>query len=283
MSIKVVAEIGINHNGQIETALEMIQQAHRAGATAVKFQKRTVEVVYRGQLDKPRDDGNPYGWKTYREQKNGLEFGRKQYDAIDAECKRLGMLWFASAWDLDSLAFLEVYDPPFSKIASAMLTEYDFVEAVAMGRRPTFISTGGSTMGDIEDAVDVFERWDTDYILMHCVSLYPCPDEQCNLLMIPKLKAKFGGNDHCLGIGYSGHEVGILPSIHAMALGATWIERHFTLDRSMYGSDQSASMEYPGLARLCEYARMTPAILGDGCKVVCADEECVMGKLRYWK
>lgn len=279
MGIKVFAELGINHNGDMKTVEEMILQSKIAGADAVKFQKRTVKTVYADVWDKPRDDGNPYGWTTYGEQKTGIELSRNDYKMVNEWCKSLGMPWFASAWDLESLYFLEEMHVPYHKVASAMMTNYDFLEAVAKTGKHTFISTGGCSIDHIQTVVYLFEEQNTPFTLLHCVSLYPCPDELCNINAITELKASFPS----CSIGYSGHEVGIIPSIVAMALGAEVVERHVTLDRSMYGSDQSASMEFTGLKRLCDYARVVPVCLGDGHRLPSEKEQAVLKSLRYWE
>ena len=272
----IIAEIGINHNGSLEIAKKLIDMAKECGADAVKFQKRTIEIVYSPEfLASPRK--SPWG-TTQREQKEALEFSKEEYDEIDAYCKEKGIYWFASAWDEKSQEFLRQYDLPFNKIASAMLTHKRLLEMVAEEGKHTFISTGMSTLEQIDRAVEIFEKKGCPYTLMHCVSVYPCPDEWCNILMVKTLKERY----NC-PVGYSGHEKGILPSVLAVALGAVAIERHITLDRNMYGSDQAASLEKEDLKLLITYCRSVKHILGDGKKKILPEEEEVAKKLRYFK
>ena len=274
MSVFVIGEIGINHNGDVEIAKRLIDVAKLAGCDAVKFQKRTVEKVYtKAELDKPRE--SPWG-TTNREQKLGLEFGKEEYDEIDRYCKEKGIYWFASAWDLDSVDFLKQYDLKYNKIASAMLTNIPLLEAVAEQKKYTFVSTGMSTMDEIRAAVEVFRKHDCPFELMHTVSTYPMNNEDANLLMIPTLRKEFGCN-----VGYSGHERGLQITLAAVALGATSVERHITLDRTMYGSDQAASVEPEGLIRLVRDIRIIEKALGDGVKRVIDAEIPVRKKLRY--
>ncbi len=272
----IVAEAGINHNGDINLAIDLIRMAQRSGADAVKFQKRDTDTVYTKEfLDGLRE--SPWG-TTQRDQKEGLEFGQGEYEQIDAECKRLGIPWFASAWDLKSLEFLDQFHPPYQKIASAMVVNAAFVEAVAQRSVMTFISSGMTSMESIYGVVEVFDRHHCPFALLHCVSTYPCSDEDCNLRMIDTLQDAFPGTK----IGYSGHERGIQPSLAALALGATIIERHITLDRTMYGSDQAASLEEPGLRRLVEYSKQIEAAMGDGVKRIIEAERKTAESLRYW-
>lgn len=274
----IIAEIGINHNGSIEIAKKLIDGAIFAGADAVKFQKRTIEKVYtKEELDKPRE--SPWG-TTNREQKQGLEFGKKEYNEIDRYCKEKKFEWFASAWDLDSQKFLQQYDLNYNKIASAMLTNRELLEMVADEQKYTFLSTGMSTLDEIERAVDVFIEADCPFELMHCNSTYPMKNEEANLRVIPFLRERF----NCK-VGYSGHEVGLITSCAAVSLGATSIERHITLDRAMYGSDQAASVEVMGFYRLVDYIRAIESAMGDGIKTVTPKEEEIKKKLRRveWK
>jgi len=269
----IIAEIGINHNGDVSIAKKLIDGAIFAGADAVKFQKRTVEKVYsREELDKYRE--SPWG-TTNRAQKLGLEFGEKEYDEIDRYCREKGIIWFASAWDIDSQHFLRKYNCKYNKVASAMLTHKDLLEAVAEEKKYTFISTGMSTMEEIEKAVNVFKKADCPYELMHCNATYPMKDDEANLFMIPVLRERF----KCK-VGYSGHEVGLITSSAAVVLGATSIERHITLDRAMYGSDQAASIEVMGFYRLINYIKTIKQALGDGVKRVTPEEENIKKKLR---
>ncbi|MEJ5227794.1 N-acetylneuraminate synthase family protein [Thermodesulfovibrio sp.] len=272
----IIAEIGINHNGDVEIAKQLIDMAKECGADAVKFQKRTIDIVYSKEfLDSPRQ--SPWG-TTQRHQKEGLEFGKKQYDEIDRYCKEKGIYWFASAWDEKSQEFLRQYDLPFNKIASAMIVHKDLIEMVAEEGKHTFISTGMSNFGQIDRVVNIFQKKGCPFTIMHCVSVYPCPDEWCNIQMVKTLKKRY----KC-PIGYSGHEAGVLPSILAVALGAVAIERHITLDRSMYGSDQSASLEKRGLELVVRDTRRVKQILGTGEKVIIPEEEKVAYKLRYFR
>ena len=251
----------------------MIDVASFAGADAVKFQKRTVDKVYsKEELDRPRE--SPWG-TTNREQKNGLEFGKEEYDEINRYCREKGIEWFASPWDIDSQKFLEQYDLKYSKIASAMMTVKPLLEAIAKNGKHTFISTGMSTLEEIDGAVELFEKHNCPYELMHCNSSYPMPDTDANLRTIETLRERY----NCK-VGYSGHEVGLQISIAAAALGATSIERHITLDRAMYGSDHAASIEPQGLIRLVRDIRVIEQSLGNGIKRVTETEEKIKQKLR---
>lgn len=272
----IIAEIGINHNGSVEIARKLIDMAKECGADAVKFQKRTIDIVYTKELlDSPRQSS----WgTTQRDQKEGLEFGKKEYNEIDRYCKEKDIYWFASAWDTESQKFLRDYDMPFNKIASAMLTHKDLLEMVAKERKHTFISTGMSNFAQIDRAVKIFEKNKCPHTVMYCVSVYPCPDEWCNVSALEVFKRRFKCN-----LGYSGHENGLTPSILAVALGAIAIERHITLDRSMYGSDQAASLERRGLELLVRDARSVRKMLGTGEKIVIPEEEKVAYKLRYFR
>ena len=270
----IVAEIGINHNGDVELAKKMIDVAKNAGCDAVKFQKRTVEKVYSKEvLDSPRD--SPWG-KTTRDQKLGIEFGQREYDEIDRYCFLHDMEWYASAWDVDSQKFLRQYNLKHNKIASAMLTNYKLLETVAEEKKLTFISTGMSTMDEVRKAVEIFKKYDCPFELMHCNSAYPMDISEANLLCIPALKKEFNCN-----VGYSGHEVaGYLICVSAVLLGATSIERHMSLDRTLYGSDQVASLEPLGWVRLVRDIRKIKQILGDGKKRVWDSELPAKEKLR---
>jgi N-acetylneuraminate synthase len=270
----ITAEIGINHNGDINIAKKLIDIAKNANCDAVKFQKRTVEKVYSKQvLDSPRE--SPWGTTT-REQKLGLEFNKKEYDIIDAYCKEKGIEWFASSWDIDSQLFLRNYHLKHNKIASAMLTNAELLNLVAEEKKHTFISTGMSTIDQIEQAVKVFKNNNCPFELMHSNSSYPMKPDEANLQCIKTLKEKFNCN-----VGYSGHESsGYNISLAAAVLGATSIERHITMARAMYGSDQAASLEPLGLVRLVRDIRMLDLIMGDGVKKVYPSEIPVMKKLR---
>ena len=267
----VIAEIGINHNGDIETAKKLIDVSVEAGAQAVKFQKRTIDVVYSAdELLKPRD--SIFG-KTNGDLKRGLEFGKKEYDVIDKYCKEKNILWTASCWDQDSLRFIMNYEPKFLKIASASLTDSSLLIEHKNNNLPIILSTGMSTMEQIEKAVNILER--KNLILLHCTSSYPCKIEELNLKTINTLIEKFS-----LLVGYSGHEVGLATTVSAVALGSCVIERHITLDRSMWGSDQSASVEPVGFKKLVNNIRATEIALGDGIKIVYQAEKDIIKKLR---
>ena len=241
----------------------------------MKFQKRTIDIVYSSaEQAKPRE--SPWG-TTNGDQKRGLEFGENEYDKIDFYCSTLGIPWFASAWDIESLKFLDRYNSHYSKIASAMITNLEFCREVAKRGKKTFISTGMSTFSDLDKVVSIFEHQDCDYELMHAVSTYPCEDADVNLLAIQTLGERYGCK-----VGYSGHERGILPTVIAVVLGATSIERHITLDRSSYGSDQAASLEKHGLELLVRDCRSVYEMMGHGDKkILPAEAECAR-KLRYW-
>ena len=248
MSIFVIAEIGINHNGSMQITKQLIDMAKDAGCDAVKFQKRTIDIVYTpAVLDTPRE--SPWGTTT-REQKMGLEFGFEDYKEIDRYCKVKKIEWFASAWDVESQKFLRQFNCKYNKIASAMLTHVPLLKEVASEKLHTFISTGMATYAEIDAAVAIFKEAGCPFTLMHTVSVYPCPEEDLNLNMIKTLSDKY----KC-SVGYSGHETSPVPSIAAAAMGITALERHITLDRTMYGSDQSASLEKRGLEILVSGVR----------------------------
>ena len=270
----ITAETGINHNGDIEIAKKLIDMAKESGCDAVKFQKRTVEKVYSKEvLDTPRE--SPWGTTT-KEQKLGLEFNKKEYDIIDSYCKEKQIDWYASAWDKDSQLFLKQYNFKFNKVASAMLTNLELAEMVADEGKKSFISTGMSTMEQIKQIVEIFRKKSCPFELMHSNSSYPMKLEEANLKCITSLKKEFGCD-----VGYSGHEnASYIVCIPAVMLGATSIERHITLDRSMYGSDQSTSLEKAGLVRLVRDIRRLDFILGDGVKRIWDSEIPVMKKLR---
>lgn len=272
-SVTVIAEIGINHNGDMDIAKQLIDWASLCGCDAVKFQKRTVEKVYTKEyLDSYRE--SPWG-TTQRAQKEGLEFGKKEYDEIDRYCKEKGIKWFASAWDIDAQKFLLQYNLPYNKIASAMLTNTEFLEEVAKEGRYTFISTGMSDYREIQQAVDIFRENGCPFELMHCNSTYPMKNEEANLRLIHTLRERY----QCK-VGYSGHETGRIVSMAAVAMGATSIERHITLDRCMYGSDQAASLEVEDLHRLVKDIRTIEIALGSGEKTLTEAEKAVKKKLR---
>ena len=272
--IFVTAEIGINHNGDISIAKKLIDMAKKADCDAVKFQKRTIEKVYSKEiLDLPRD--SPWG-STTRDQKLGLEFEKDEYDQIDDYCKKIGIEWFASCWDVDSQLFIRNYNCKYNKVASAMLTNLELLKIIAEEKKHTFIGTGMSTIDEITQAVKIFQEKNCPFELMHSNSTYPTKLEETNIKCIETLKNEFKCN-----VGYSGHEsVSYLVCICAAVLGATSIERHITLDRTMYGSDQAASLEFPGLERMVRNVKQIKTILGDGIKRVWDSEIPVKEKLR---
>jgi N-acetylneuraminate synthase len=277
VNIYIIGEIGINANGDLKLAHDLIKMAKACGADAVKFQKRSIETVYTPEyLAAARE--SPWG-DTQRVQKEGLEFSETDYRKIDAFCKTEKIEWSASAWDIESLWFLEELEVPWHKIASPMLTNLGFVEAVAKCKKHTFISTGMSTWEDVDEAVSIFKYHKCPFTLMHCVSVYPCEEKDCNIRVLDEIKRRYP----CVPLGYSGHEVGILPSILAVALGAKAIERHITLDRASYGSDQAASLEKRGLELLVKYCRDVHGALGDGEKRLLPEERENAKKLRYWE
>ena len=269
--IYLIAEIGINHNGDISIAKELIDQSKDSGFDAVKFQKRHIETVYtKDQLDTHRE--SPWG-KTTREQKYGLEFEKQEYDEIDKYCKEKNIEWFASAWDLESLKFLDQYDLKYHKIASAMIVDHNFLNEVAKRKKHTFISTGMSEIKDIDNAVNIFKNANCSFELMHCVSTYPMKVEDANLATMDALKNKYKCD-----VGYSGHENGIAVSVCATILGATSIERHITLDRTMYGSDQSASIEFAGMKNMIGQIEVMQSAIGEERVGHILDEEVPIAK-----
>jgi len=270
----VIAEIGINHNGSIETAKQLIDVAVKAGCDAVKFQKRTVELVYTPEeLARPRE--NPFG-DTNGDLKKGLEFGELQYREIDEYCKQKKIMWFASPWDVKSVDFLEKFNVPCYKIASACLTDDELLTHIKLKGKPIISSTGMSTIEQIKHAVSVLGK--DNLILLHCTSTYPSKLEELNLKVIPWLKEAFGCQ-----IGYSGHETGALEPVSAVVLGACVVEKHITLDRAMWGSDQAASLEPKGLELMIRDIRNLPMVLGDGVKRVFESEKPIIEKLRKVK
>lgn len=272
--IFVTAEIGINHNGDIDIAKKLIDMAKKAGCDAVKFQKRTIEKVYSKEiLDSPR---NSTWGSTTRDQKLGLEFEKEEYDKINDYCKKIGIEWFASCWDIDSQLFIREYNCKYNKVASAMLTNIELLKTIAEEKKHTFIGTGMSTIDEIREAVKIFQEKNCPFELMHSNSTYPTKLEEANIKCIQTLKNEFKCN-----VGYSGHEsVSYLVCVCAAVLGATSIERHITLDRSMYGSDQSASLEFVGLERMVRNVKQIEMILGDGIKRVWDSEIPIRNKLR---
>ena len=269
----IIAEIGINHNGSVDIAKLLIDAAVKAGVDAVKFQKRTPEICTpRDQWDKMRE--TPWGYIRYIDYRHKVEFGQDEYQEIDRYCREKGITWFASVWDEPSVDFLEQFNPVAYKIPSAALTDHDLLRHVRATGRPMIISTGMSTMEQIRAAVDVVGT--ENLALMHATSTYPCDPDELNLRMIRTLQQEFPN----VPIGYSGHEVGLVTTAVAVALGACMVERHITLDRAMWGSDQAASVEPGGLQKLVKYIRVTERALGDGVKRVYESEMPALRKLR---
>lgn len=274
--IYIIAEAGINHNGSFEIAKKLCEEAKKAGCDSIKFQKRTIDLVYSKKiLDEPRD--SPWG-KTQRDQKLGLELSNEDFQKLTKYCDSLDIDFSASAWDFKSLEFIESLNPKYHKVASAFINHKDFLKKVAAYSRPTIVSTGMATLTDIDEAVEIFRHADCPFILMHSVSVYPAQLEELNLNVIKTLQKRYQ-----MVVGYSGHEASVSPTLCAASLGARVIERHFTLDRTMYGSDQAASLEIDGMRRLVAGLRKYPAILGSGEKEFSEKERLVAKKLRYWE
>ena len=272
----VIAEIGINHNGSLEIAKKLIDGAVLSGADAVKFQKRTPELcVPKEQWLLERD--TPWGRMTYIDYRRKVEFGEREYAAIDRHCRERGILWFASCWDEEAVDFMERFDPPCYKAASASLTDHELLRKKKATGRPLIVSTGMSTIEEVHAGVEAAGR--EGLLIAHATSTYPCPVDQLNLRMILTLKAAY---PEC-PIGYSGHETGLAPTWAAVTMGATFVERHVTLDRAMWGSDQAASVEIGGLMRLVSNIRDIERSLGDGVKRVYAGELAQIEKLRRVK
>jgi N-acetylneuraminate synthase len=269
----VIAEIGINHNGDIGIAKQMIDAAVHAGADAVKFQKRTPDIATPlEQRNQMRE--TPWGYITYLEYRYKVEFNEDQYCEIDRYCRKQGIAWLVSVWDEPSVDFMKKFDTPAYKIPSASLTDSKLIRKARATGKPLILSTGMSTMEQVRKGVEV--AGDKDLVLMHCTSTYPCEPEELNLKMVDTLRREFPN----IPIGYSGHEVGLVPSAVAVAFGACMVERHLTLDRAMWGTDQAASVEPGGFERLVKYIRVTEASLGDGVKKVYASEQSSLKKLR---
>ena len=274
MSLYLIAEIGINHNGSMDIAKQLIDAAAEAGFDAVKFQKRTVEKVYTEEmLDGPRE--SPWG-TTQREQKMGLEFDHEEYQEIDRHCHLRGIAWSASAWDVDAQHFIRQFDVSFNKVASAMLGHRPLLREIASEKKKTFISTGMATLEEIDEVVEFFRAADCPFELLHCNSTYPMREEDANLLCIPMLKERYGCD-----VGYSGHESSLIKiCVTAVTLGATSLERHITLDRAMYGSDQAASIETHVLKGFVKTVRRIPKIMGTGKRTISPEEMEIREKLR---
>ena len=269
----IIAEAGINHNGDLQIAKRIIDAAAHAGADAVKFQKRTPDVATPPEQQNQMRE-TPWGYITYLEYRYKVEFDEAQYREIDAYCKQKNIAWMVSVWDEPSVDFMEKFETPAYKVPSASLTDHKLLKYVRKTGRPLIISSGMSTMEQIKRGAEAAGL--ENLVIMHCTSTYPCEPEELNLKMIETLRAEFPD----LPIGYSGHEVGLVPSAVAVALGACMVERHLTLDRAMWGSDQAASVEPAGFERLVKYIRVTEASLGDGVKQVYESEKTSMKKLR---
>ena len=273
----LIAEIGINHNGSLSLAKKLIQLAADSGFDAVKFQKREPNI------STPEDQKNklrqtPWGEMSYLEYKKKIEFGDKEFREINKFCKKKKITWFASAWDVPSQNFLKKYKLKYNKVASAMLTNIELIEKIADEKKLTSISTGMSTLKDISKAIKIFKNRKCRFVLMHCVSTYPCPIENLNLNLILTLKKKYKCE-----VGYSGHESSVSPSIIAYMLGARYIERHITLDRSMWGTDQAASLSENGMKNLSNILNKSSLVLGDGVKRLSKQEKELLKKFKYWK
>ena len=274
MSIFLIAEIGINHNGDLNIAKKLIDYASEAGFDAVKFQKRNIEKVYtKAYLDSSRE--SPWG-STQRDQKNGLEFSKDDYNEINQYCKKKNIKWSASAWDLESQEFIRSFNVDFNKLASPMLGHKPLVKKIASEKKKTFISTGMATLEELDEVINVFKKEKCPFEIMHCNSTYPMPEDEANLKCIQTLRERYNCN-----VGYSGHESSLLKiCITAAALGATSIERHITLDRAMYGSDQAASIGVGSLRSFVDSIRAIPKVIGSGKKVITEKEKAVRKKLR---
>ena len=270
----IIAEVGINHNGSVQVAKELIDAAVDAGVDAVKFQKRTPEIcVPDHQKDQMRD--TPWGYISYLDYRYKVEFGQKEYEEIDDYCHSKGIDWLASSWDIPSLTFIDAFNPPAHKVPSALLTDHKLLRAIRETGKPVILSTGMSTMEEIQEAVEILDK--DNLVICHTTSSYPCPPEELNLKMIQTLKDRFD-----CPIGYSGHEVGLVTSALAVGMGACLLERHVTLDRAMWGSDQAASVEPQGVRTLVKYIRVTEKALGDGQKKVYESEQSSLDKLRRY-
>ena len=274
--IFLIGEIGINHNGNLNNAKKLIKIAKKVGFDAVKFQKRTPEITT------PKSKANtiretPWGKITYLDYKRKIEFGKKEFDEINKFCKKINIIWFASPWDIPSNNFLKKYRLKFNKIASPMLTNLELLKSVAKQKKYTFISTGMSNIKDVDAAVKIFRKYKCPFNLMHCVSAYPCNEENLNLKLIQKYKLKYKTE-----VGYSGHEKSVSPSLMAVCMGASSVERHITLDRTMWGTDQAASLEENGMKNLVELVRKFEKVQGDGIKKFLPSEKEKLRENKYW-
>jgi N-acetylneuraminate synthase len=275
--VHFIAEAGINHNGDLETAKKLMLMAKECGADSVKFQKRSPDIcVPENQKRKPRE--TPWGEMTYLEYKKRIEFGLEEYQEIERYSKEIGIPWSASAWDFESLEFLENFNLPYHKIASALNTHHDFIRAVASTNRPIVISAGMASLNEISSFVKILRDSNSDFTVLHTVSTYPAREEDLNLAFMCELREQFE-----VPVGYSGHESSITPSLVAAVLGAEIIERHITLDRSMWGTDHAASLEEDGLRRLISMIRKVPITVGKGAREVLEEERVIASKMRYWE
>ena len=272
----LIAEIGINHNGSVKLAKKLIDLAKRYNFDAVKFQKRDPNVCV-PEKQKSEIRQTPWGKMTYFEYKEKIEFGKKEFKEIAAYCKKLKIEWFCSTWDSNSVKFMKEFRTKYNKVASAVVTNLNLIELIAKEKKLTFISTGMCKMQDINNAVKIFKKNKCDFVLMHCVSTYPCEEKDLNLNLIKTLKKKF----NCK-MGYSGHESTVSPSIAAWFLGADYIERHITLDRTMWGTDQSASLSESGIRELSNMLSKFPSMFGNGKKIITKEEKKLIPKFRYW-
>ena len=273
----LIAEIGINHNGSLKLAKRLIDLAKKYNFNSVKFQKRDPNICV-PELQKKEIRQTPWGKMTYLEYKKKIELGEKEFRAIDNYCKKIKIDWFCSSWDTESVKFMKKFKTKYNKIASAMITNENLLELVAKERKLTFISTGMSNIKDIDKAVKIFKKNKCNFVLMHCVSNYPCPEKDLNLNLIITLKNKY----KCK-IGYSGHENSVSPTLAAWFLGADYIERHITLDRSMYGTDQSSSLSKLGIRELTNVLMKFPIMFGSGKKIISKEEKKLIPKFRYWE
>ncbi len=272
----LIAEIGINHNGSISLAKKLIDIAVENNFDAVKFQKRNPEVST-PEIQKNVIRDTPWGQMTYLDYKKKIEFGKKEFNQIDKYCKKMKIDWFASPWDIDSVNFMKSFNVKYNKIASAMITNLPLLEVVAKQRKKTLISTGMCSIKDINKAIKIFKKNNCKFAILHCVSKYPCPEDELNLNLIPFYKKKYKCE-----IGYSGHEPTVSPSILAWYLGAEYIERHITLDRSMWGTDQAASLSEGGMKTLSEIISKAQGFLGNGKKTIGNEEKKLLKKFKYW-
>ena len=272
----LIAEIGINHNGSLKFAKQLIDLAKKYNFNSVKFQKRDPNICV-PEKQKKEVRHTPWGKMTYLEYKEKIEFGEREFKSIDNYCKKIKIDWFCSSWDTNSLKIMKKFNTKYNKIASAMITNHDLLELIAKEKKLTFISTGMCEIRDIENALKIFKKNKCDFVLMHCVSNYPCAEKDLNLNLIIELKRKF----KCK-IGYSGHENSVSPSIAAWFLGADYIERHITLDRTMYGTDQAASHSETGIRELTTMLSKFPTMFGSGKKTISQEEKKLIPKFRYW-